>query len=110
MFPANRQEKLNPILKALEGVAGVTGIVQDDFDSASIRVHMTVKGTKYKLERPLAAIKANIAKLCRQAGVSFEWSNQPQKRWSDNGSDGFGKRLRFDEGYDSHLLSLDVYV
>ena len=109
-FPTNRQNRLNPVLDALKGIAGIKSVQQDDFDSGCIDVHTVLGGTQYKLDQPLRLTKLRIRKALKALGVDFRFSDWPAKSRSYDGKDYHGKTVYVDNGYDHHNLSIVVDV
>lgn len=110
MLAQDRQLRLDPILKELEQIEGVETVAQDDFNSFSVRVFLSLKTKRTKqncyghakpaeFERKIRHLKRDISKC----GV-LDFSHQPIKRYcSSNGE-------RYDMGYDCNYIQIEVYV
>ncbi len=100
-FP--RQNKLNPILIALQSIPGILLVTQDDWDSNSIRVHLTLHFINGKPVKPLNG----ITKAIRKMGIRI--TDYPVKVREYNGKFQ-GKTIWFDKGYDQQTISVEVRV
>jgi hypothetical protein len=108
MLTCERQTKLDLILNKLRGIPGVETVQSDDFDSASINLFICLKReNRFKLIESLCATKSRIRKILHE--VSFNFLDWPVKRRSYNGKIA-GRTIWFDEGYDSFLIKLEIFV
>ncbi len=107
-FP--RQNKLDPILAALAKVPGVIQVQQDDWDSCSIYVHLTLAfDSPYKLTVRLQDTKRAIAKL------GLRITDYPAKIREYCCKENVGpwhrsRSVYFDKGYDQQTITVEVPV
>lgn len=115
MFPSNRQEQLNPIVQDLQAVPGVTNVKQDDFDSRSIRLFITlddgnskagsINGHKpFRFTQPLRQTSAKIAAIFRKHKVNADVLDRPKLTYNS-----FNYR-KYPDGYTTDRIMVDVYV
>lgn len=115
-LPANRQEKLDPIMEALRKLSGIQSVQQDDFNSAGIYVVLFLaipkdfKGKKpLRFESSLRTMRAGIARTFKQTKRDFEFCAVPVMTYFDHGTV-MGERLRGPDGYDSDRIIVLAYV
>lgn len=86
MFPKTRQEKLNPVLEALNSMEGIHSVTPDDFDSVGINVffYLRDKGGKkarrdkiYAFEVSVQAIKIRLKRIFKELGVDYRVIDYP---------------------------------
>lgn len=115
MLSADRQTKLNPILTALATINGVTQVVQDDFDSHSVRVQINLPHSKHSvgglnLSRPITALKKNIRQVIDAHQIHHQFSNWPRRLPSIYNGTMYGKKLYIPQGFDMASITVDIFV
>ena len=107
----SRQQKLDPILDDLIRSPGVVSLCQDDFDSASVNVFLTLGGTKptwggpRDFDFPIRTTKAAIKRIFRKAAVRFNFLHWPQKKYVADGSGG-----KMPDGYDCDYIKIEIFL
>lgn len=121
---ADRQKLLDPVLEGLRQISGVTEVQQDDFNSTSINVFvtltvesracMTSRTRPYRFYVGIRKIKAAITQACNKAVPSWdsllsakgwEFLDWPSKKYIADGSGG-----RLDDGYTHENIKIEVFI
>lgn len=96
-----RKNELEVVLTNLRNLPGVKDVVSDDFNSISVNVFISLKGTKDKLLIGLRKTKNSIKRTCRcrfldQPVPAYEYAglNEPAYR----------------KGYDKLHIKIEVFV
>jgi hypothetical protein len=115
MFPHERQVRLDKVLDALREAPGVAGVQQDDFDSASINIivslNVAARGTIRSRTRPLRfatpirLMKTGVSRACKTVDACFRFLDWPVKRYEPDGSGG-----KLDDGYNHEEIKIEVMV
>lgn len=102
----NRLLILAPLLEELAKIEGVRGVESDDNNSVAFNVFVTLNAINpYKFSRSIRNVKSDICKVCK-GKVKISFLSQPVKRYESNGRN-FPK---FDKGYDSEHIKMEVFV
>jgi hypothetical protein len=111
MFP--RQTKLDPILAELRKIPGITTVEQDDWNSTSINVFVSLDAQGHsgsisrkpqRFAKPLRSYSLQIAAVFRRLELNYEVLDRPAMTYySDQ-----GEKIR--DGYSCGHFKLEVYV
>ena len=119
-----RQDQLNFILADLRKIEGITLVKQDDFDSVSINVFLTLavesrscmtsSRRAKRFSRPLRSIKDAIKRAIHEVfsttpgnEVVFKFLDWPTKKYISDGGRPAG---RLDDGYTHEHIKIEIYV
>lgn len=115
MFPKERQEKLDPILSALRSIPGIAEVVQDDYDSNCIDVHLdlaipdrTNPKRVLQFREPLRKTTNSIRRALKKVQCNIGLS--PKMTYSRSPRVGHLPAEKIKEGYDRTSISLSIYV
>jgi hypothetical protein len=117
LFTVTRQDQLNFILADLRKIEGVTLVKQDDFDSGSINVFLTLavesrscmtssKRAK-RFSCSLRRTKAAIRRVCDENLISFNFLDWPTKKYISDGGRPAG---RLDDGYTHEHIKIEIFI
>ncbi len=110
LLSAERQSELFPILVDFSAVKGVKSVEQDDFDSTSINVFITLDVKEGKETKPwsfssgIQHIKRGVSRACERHGRACNFLHWPQIEYESQDGE------RHKKGYDCGYIKVEVYV